>query len=135
MSKNKFRATIVLSLLVAVVAGVYDYVWPDPFADQALNYVAEIEPVLEGGALIVVTILGFIAGIMAIVSFIGLLLFKSWARHIYLAGFVVAFSLYPFFGVMVTSGISQIFYDLSMVLSGVVIALAYYSPVARHYEG
>lgn len=135
MSKNHFRIIIVVSLLIAVVGGVYEHIWPDPIADQVFDYIIELEPELEGSSLIIVATLALIAGIMAVVSYVGLLLFKSWARHVYLAVFVVVFALYPFMGVTVYSGVGQIFYDLSMVLSGVVLALAYYSPVAEYYEG
>lgn len=134
MSKNQFRAVIILSLLAAVIAGVYDYIWPDPIAEKIFDYIIKTEPELEGTKYIVVIVLGFIVVIMAIVSFVGLLRFKSWSRHVYSAGFVCALFLYPFMGVTVYSGISQIFYDLSMVLSGVVLALVYYSPVAEYYK-
>ena len=134
MSKNHFRALIVVSLVIGLLSGVYDYIWPDPIADQVFDYIVEIEPEIEGTSIILVGVLAFVALTMALISLIGLLLFKSWARHVYAAGFVAAFSLYPFLGITIYSGFGQVLYDISMVLSGVLLALMYYSPVARYYE-
>lgn len=136
MSKNHFRSIIVVSLLISVFGSAYDHIWPDPMIDQAYEYIIELETDAEPeeSAFIAVAAVGLVAGIAAIVSFVGLLLFKSWARHVYLAGFVAAFSLYPYIGLAVYSGVAQILYDLSMVLSGVILSLAYYSPVAEYFE-
>ncbi len=117
-----------------MLSGVYDYIWSDPITDQVFDYIIEIEPEIEGTELVVAGSLAVVAIIMALVSVIGLLLFKSWARHVYAAGFVAAFTLYPFMGITVYGGFSQVLYEISMVLSGVLLALMYYSPVARYYE-
>ncbi len=37
-------------------------------------------------------------------------------------------------GVMVYGGFSQVLYDVSMALSGIILALIYYSPIAEYYE-
>ena len=134
MSKNQFRTLIVVSLVIGLLSSVYDYIWPDPITDQVFDYIVEIEPGIEGASLVAAGVLAIVAIIMALVALIGLLLFKSWARHVYAAGFLAAFALYPFMGITVYSGFSLVLYDMSMVLSGVLLALMYYSPVARLYE-
>ncbi len=134
MSKNQFRTLIVVSLVIGLLSSVYDYIWPDPITDQVFDYIVEIESGVEGASLVAAGVLAIVAIIMALVALIGLLLFKSWARHVYAAGFLAAFALYPFMGITVYSGFSLVLYDMSMVLSGVLLALMYYSPVARLYE-
>ena len=134
MSKNQFRILIITSLVLGLLSGIYDYLWPNPETEKVYNYIVEIEAEIEGARLVIVGVLGVIAIIMLVVSIIGLLLFKSWGRHVYVAGFIVAFSLYPFVGVAVSSGFAQVLYDISMVFSGVLLALMYYSPVAKYYE-
>lgn len=134
MSKNQYRTLIVLSLAIGLLSGVYDYIWPDPITDQVFDYVVEIEPEIEGTKLVAAGVLAVVSIIMVLVSLVGLLLFKSWARHVYAAGFVAAFALYPFMGIAVYSGFGQVLYDISMVLSGVLLALMYHSPVALYYE-
>ena len=87
-----------------------------------------------GTKLVVLVVIGVIATIFAVVSFFGLLLFKSWAKPMYLAGFVLFMPLYPFMGVTVYSGISQILYDLSVIASGAILAMLYFSPVSELYR-
>lgn len=134
MSKNKFRLLIISSLIFAILAGIYDYLWIDPVSEQIMDYAYEIEPEIVGTQLIVILAVGILAIVFAIISFIGLLLFKSWAKPLYLAGFVLFMPLYPFFGVTVYSGASQIFYDLSLIASGAILALLYFSPVSEFYH-
>ena len=104
MSKNKFRLLIISSLVLAILAGIYDYFWIDPISEQVANYAYEIEPELEGTQLIVIVVVGMLVIVFTIISFIGLLLFKSWAKPLYLAGFILFMPLYPFMGVTVYSG-------------------------------
>ena len=134
MSRNRFRLVLVTPLLFAIFLGLYEYIWPDPISEKAYEYILEIEPEQEGGSLIIGGVIFFIALILTVVSFVGLLLFKSWARHLYALGLIFSFSFYPFMGVSVLSGFSQVLYDCSMVLTGVILALIYYSPIASYYE-
>jgi len=134
MSKNNFRLLIVASLLLALLSGGYDYLWPDTVSEQIIEYAYEIEPEIVGTKLVVLVVIGVIATIFAVVSFFGLLLFKSWAKPMYLAGFVLFMPLYPFMGVTVYSGISQILYDLSVIASGAILAMLYFSPVSELYR-
>ena len=41
--------------------------------------------------------------------------------------------MYPFMGITVCGGVSQLLYDISIMLPGVLLALIYYSPVAQQY--
>jgi len=133
MSKNNFRVLVISSLALAILAGVYDYLWIDPISGRVMDYAYEIEPEIEGVQLIVFAVVGTLAITFATISFIGLLLFKSWAKRLYLASFILFMPLYPFLGVNVYSGASQIFYDLSMMASGAILALLYFSPVSKFY--
>lgn len=134
MSRNQFRALIIASLLLAIAGGIVEYFWADPIADKAYEYIAEIEPDVEGARLIFLGIMGAILFILAIISFFGLLFFRAWARHLYVVSFVLFLPLYPLLGVSVYSGVSQVFWELSSMASGAIIALLYFSPVAKYYQ-
>lgn len=134
MSKRNFRLLLLLTLFISILASAYDYIWPDILVEKTMAYVLEIEPEMSIEQLIIVAVLTVIAIIMALASFVGLMLFKSWSRYVYSIGFSVVFLLYPIIGISVYSGISQIFYDLSMVLSGIIIGLIYTSPLSEHFE-
>ena len=134
MSKSQFRILLVVSLLFAIFSGAYEYMWSDPITDKVLDYAIEIEPELEGKRLVFVSVVGGFILLLTVISFVGLMLFRSWARHVYLVCLVVSLGLYPFMGVSVISGFGQLYYDASMVLSGVMLALMYCPPVAQHFE-
>ncbi|NRA24823.1 MAG: hypothetical protein HRU08_10200 [Oleispira sp.] len=134
MTKNQFRALTISSILLACLSGFYDYFWPDALIEQVMDYAYDIEPdYMEENELIFFTIMAVIV-VLGIASLIGVLMFKNWGRYLYIAGFILMFPLYPFFGIAVYSGYGQAFYDLSMLLSGAIIALMYYSPVAKYFE-
>ncbi|MFT7223081.1 MAG: hypothetical protein ACI82Z_000613 [Cellvibrionaceae bacterium] len=98
-----------------------------------LNYAHEIDPDIEGINLTILVIIGPVAIIFAIISLVGLLIFKHWAKPLYLASFLFL-PLYPFTGVTVYSGVSRIFYALSIMSSGAVLALLYFSSVSKYYQ-
>ena len=134
MNKNHFRVPIVSSLLFAVLGGIYDLMWPNPVLEKIIDFAAEVEPEIQGTKLILVGIIVLVALVLAVVSFIGLLIFKPWGRPVYVAGFIIVMPLYAFLGTTIYSGVSQLFYDLSMIASGAILALIYFSPVAEFYQ-
>ncbi len=134
MSKNKFRIIVVLSILLACFAEAYDYLFPDPITEQVMDFTYNLEPEhSENSEMFFYVIIG-LAIVLAIASVVGILRFKNWGRHLYLAGFILLIPLYPYMGITVYSGWGQAFYDASMLLSGALLALMYYSPVAAYFE-
>lgn len=135
LTRNSLRFLIVLSLIFAIVGGVYDYLWPDWVTQQVSDYAIELEVDSGSGELLVVWVVVLIT-LMAVMvaSFVGLLLFTSWSRPLFVTGFLLLIPLYPFMGVLVYSGASQLFYDLSMLTSGAIMALIYFSPAAEFYQ-
>ncbi|MBE0378953.1 hypothetical protein PPRY_a1507 [Pseudoalteromonas prydzensis ACAM 620] len=77
--------------------------------------------------------IGILVAVAVVASYAGLLFFKSWARHIYVASFVLALPTYFMGGLIVTSGLEDLLYDLSMLMSGAVVALIYFSPVKEYF--
>ncbi len=133
MNKNNFRILVVITFILSVLAGVYDFIWPSEIITQISDYAYEIEPEYSDFQIMIVSVIAVLLLVCAAVSFVGLLLFKNWGRHLYIAGFIIAFPLYPFMGVSVVSGANQLIYDLAMVLSGVLIAVCYYSPISKQF--
>ena len=134
MSKNQFRILVLASFVFAVLSGFVEYVWPDPIAEMAYEVVVEQKEEMSELNLVVLGITVLIGVVLAIGSLIGLLLLKNWGRFMYALGFLLMLPIYPLFGVGVYSGLSQLASDLSMILSGVILTLVYYSPVAKYFE-
>ncbi|MGH1486647.1 MAG: hypothetical protein ACRBCI_10545 [Cellvibrionaceae bacterium] len=134
MTKVHFRLLVVLSFLLPVIGGIYDYVWPNSLLDQASEYVLSIETETSDTEDLLTTIWLAVLVVISITSVIGLLLFKRWGRQLYIAAFLVA-APFPFFsGIVVYGAIGQISNDLSFLLSGMIISLMYFSPLSKEFK-
>ena len=77
---------------------------------------------------------GTLALLFGVASYIGMFLFKTWSRQVYIFSYALIVPSYFLNGVYATGGIGQLAYDLSMVLAGAIIVLIYYSPISHHFE-
>ncbi|MEZ5537059.1 MAG: hypothetical protein R3F02_15730 [Thiolinea sp.] len=134
MSKAKFRLLLLVTIVLVVLAGTSDNLWQNSVQKQVFEYAYNLESAVEVGESLVLVTLAFLAILFSITSIIGLMLFKNWARHLYLATLILSATSYPFQGVSIFSGLSQLFYDTSILLFGVILCLIYYSPVADYFQ-
>ncbi len=134
ISKVQFRLLVISSLALVIFGAAIDILLPNTTTEKIIEYAAEIESMPEGWQLIVLGAFGSVALILAIASFIGLLLFKRWGRIMYIAGYIAMVPIYPLMGVWVYGGISQLFYDLSMIAAGAILVLMYFSSVAAYFD-
>jgi uncharacterized membrane protein len=72
--------------------------------------------------------------VILIATYVGLFLFKRWARVLFVMGFVVSIPTYFMDGLFVSSGLEQLLYDACLLTYGAIIAVVYYSPVKRFFE-
>jgi len=134
MSKSQFRWILIGWLFLTFFSVSFEYIWPNPIANEAYDYVSDLEEEWTDTQVFVLFPLMSVAILMGIVSFVGLLLFKSWARHLFTFGLVLSLCLYPWVGVVVIDSYSLLLSDLSTFLTAVILMLVYYSPVAAFYE-
>ena len=72
--------------------------------------------------------------ILFLVSSIGLFFFWRPARIVYLIATVAGLLLTPFFGPYVDAGWGTAFDEAAILVSGVILALIYFSPLKDLYE-
>ena len=125
-------------MLFGAFSGIVDFIWPNEITNQVISYAEELEPKLSDsetlifmGSFVLITFC-----LIVIVSVIGLMLFKNWGRIMYLVLFVLGLllPLYSPISLIVTSPLSQFFYDLSCYGEGAILPLCYFSPVAKYFE-
>ena len=77
----------------------------------------------------------FFVGLLvaSIIGFIGLFLFKAWARLLNVVLCFSLFAVWPAIGYNVSSGWAQAFSDFGMLLWGAVIALSYFSSLSARF--
>jgi hypothetical protein len=72
--------------------------------------------------------------IAGLASSAGLLFFKSWARTLNLAATGLGLAVYPLVDHFVSAGLKVCSDQLSTLLSGAVLAAAYWSPVSARFR-
>jgi hypothetical protein len=66
---------------------------------------------------------------------IGLFLFKQWGRSLSLYSTALGFFLFPFFGPVVSSGVSYALDEAAITLWGAALAVAFFSPISERFRG
>lgn len=134
MTRSQFRILTIFIYALATFAAFYDDIFADDLIIQLREYAETLEPEWSDTKLFVLIGLAGIGILYVLYTLIGLLLFWSMARHVYVAGYILFLPLYPLMGYSVYSGMAQSINDVTMVLSGVLICLAYTSPVKGYFE-
>lgn len=133
LTKRSLRILIIVDLVliaVGVAVGIVSEAWlPEPLrAFEQARAEADMMPrewILVG--------LGIPVIIAVLVASIGLMCFWRPARPLYLARIVVAAVLMPLSGPYITSGWAEAIESVSLTVSGVVLALIYFSPLRDLY--
>jgi hypothetical protein len=130
-SKRLLRILIVAEIGLGILGGVVSQLtvsWlPEP-----LRAFSEAES--QGERALVMLRVVFPLIILSLVSSIGLFFFWRPSRILYLISSVLWLLLLPFFGPNVDAGWGKAFEDAGLVVSGVILALVYFSPLKSLYE-
>ncbi|QHH93570.1 hypothetical protein [Acinetobacter proteolyticus] len=126
ISKTRFRLILIFSLLSIFIGAIFDAY---DETSIAINELLATEP--QKWELVISSILtvGFV------IVFIGLLLFKQWARKLYVYSFFPLLLIYllPSYSSTFISGFGAIFYELGNILStliwGILVLPSLYQPL------
>jgi hypothetical protein len=67
----------------------------------------------------------------ALVGSIGLLFLKRWGAWLYLISTIIGYALFPFTGPTVEHAVADAFDEVAILLSGLIIGLAFFSDALR----
>ena len=106
---------------------------PDMYSPAlALAYTNEPEPWITAnlwlGLAVLIPLL-----LISVVSFVGLYFFKSWGRTLSFYTTLAAFPLSLLVGPSVEGSIESALFEVSTLLWGAILALAYYSPLTSKF--
>ncbi|BCW94144.1 MAG: hypothetical protein KatS3mg007_2038 [Thermoanaerobaculum sp.] len=135
MPSKAFLRTLIVGMIVlgsvsVVVSLVTESLLPDPLRAYAE---AEWEANLTGRDVVMLAV-AILVIIAWFVSCIGLFLFWRPARILYLITITAGLLLTPLYGPYVDAGWGTMFEDAAVILSGVILALVYLSPLKGLYE-
>lgn len=128
MTKTKFRLILISSLLCIFISAIFD-------AYDATSI--EISELLSRDVQHWELVISGLLSIVFFVVLIGLLLFKEWARKIYIYSFFPLLLIYllPSYSWTFMSGFGAIFYELGNILStliwGVLVVPSLYQPLFK----
>jgi urea transporter len=129
-----FRALVVGSLALGMLGAVVDVMFPGLIPEELreaesdlTDELSTIPTMLAGGSAVAALVLG-------VVSAIGPLMFRRWGRTLALVATAAGLAAYPFIGYVLMSGVGLGLYELSSVMWGAVLALAYCSTISDRFD-
>ena len=132
MSRHAFKLLVVGNQLLLLAYTVVTQMTENAFTEDESVFVTENSnwPPLSD----VPYWIGWILLATGLVAAVGLCLEKHWGRTLFVATFAVTVISTPLTEFYVASGWASVFGYLSGVTEGMIIALAYFSPVKRMFK-
>jgi urea transporter len=126
-----FRFLLVASIVIAFAGAGVDYVLPGvlpPALDEAYEAYSAADE-LSVPYMLGMGIASLVMLVCGVTVTIGLLLLKSWSRPLALWLSVLSMALYPLLGASVVSGWSTMLTEISSMLWGAALAMAYFADI------
>jgi hypothetical protein len=134
VSRENFHRLILLYVAL-ILADIAVAVFAPTGYSEALSHAFENEPqpiLLDNLGLMLAIALPI--AVSAIAGIVGLYLFKAWARPLSLVSTIAGSIVLVFTGPALYGAAEYMLWEASTLLWGAILALAYYSPVAIHFE-
>ena len=136
MSRKWYRFLLLLGWVICPAGLVVFYAEKPSLPPALLGYLdAKVDAPPTSWDLFVFFLLLFLL-IVGVVNTVGLYRFRPWARKLYLCGFVAGYAVITFLfrDPVVTTPLAYSLFSLGTALSGFMLALIFFSPVARYFE-
>jgi hypothetical protein len=134
LTKRALRFLLVAEILLAITGGIVTVFTESLLPDELQAYeqaVSEADVTTREWVLLGV---GIVLLVFLLVSSIGLFVFWRPARLLYFCTVIGGLALTPFYGPYVDAGWGTLFQEMAMIVSGVILALIYCSPLRDLYE-
>ena len=132
MTPRNFRILLTLSVVLSWVGAAVDYLFPllsEPFKQAQM----ESDQLLSGAVISGALLVAFGLLVATVVAYVGLYMFRPWAPRLSVVVTVSALFVLPLLGSTAQSGLATTLNDAADILWGVVLALAYWSPLATRF--
>ena len=133
-SLTLFRAVLIAGLFFTVISVAAGLALIDTLPLILQNYLKEVE---EGSSFMNsgLFFLFIMVGLMVlIISIIGLWKFRPWARTLYVLIAVIYLPFQPFIGPVVMNGWESTFYDISLMLEGILFAMMFFGESSQKFK-
>jgi hypothetical protein len=130
-----FRLLVVLSVILGFSSAGVDLFFTDlipPDISAALEKTSTLGLLESHPFISLAVLLPWL--VAAFAGVIGLFLFKRWGRALSLYSTALGFFLFPFFGPVVSSGVSYALDEAAITLWGAALAVAFFSPISERFR-
>ena len=132
MSPTIFRSLIIFSVLLGIASAAVDAIVPNLIPSSLTQAYENVPtPAIFENPLWLAFFVALL--FMSLVSTLGLLFFKRWARMLSLYSTVLVYAIYPFSGITLASGWANALTELSATIWGAVLAIAYFSSLSERF--
>ena len=132
MPSKSFLRTLIVVEIGLEILGIVVFLLTKSWLPESLRAFLEAEE-QTARALVIMKVV-FPLFILWLVSSIGLFFFWRPSRVLYLMSIVLGVLVSPFLGPYVDAGWGRAFQDAAITVSGVILALVYFSPLKSLYE-
>lgn len=134
MSVKQFRLFLTLSWSLNILS-IIIWLWTDQFLPPLLQeYLSRQDSQEITATDIILTIVGLLLLLSVVISYIGLYLWKDWARHLFLITTIIGY-LMALIDTAPSVMSSWAFYinDLATLFTGMVLAIIYYNEIRQRF--
>ncbi|WP_416397126.1 hypothetical protein [Allohahella sp. A8] len=134
ISKQQFRLLIFAEILLAVATGFATY-WQGSLVEKVQVYADSLGTLPSPDSFVVLMGTTVLLSVLSIIAITGLMLFRNWARWLYVIILALTFPLtFYLTPVNVEGPFETIFLSMGEMLAGAIVALMFFSPVSRFFQ-
>lgn len=134
ITETGFRVVLVSSVAAAVVGIIVMVLSEATLPLELQRYLSRLYSEPFSGRAIIAAVIWVPGIVLSLIGAIGMFVFWRPGRILALIGTLLAVGALPFYEPIVTTGLATSFNEGSSILWGMVLALAYWSPLAQRFE-
>lgn len=127
MNKFYFRGIVLATLAISVASTVLVYFYPSETVSAFYSFYTENYTIVEPSTFI--SLCFYISTALMLVSIVGLLVFWNISRYLYVVSYIIMLPAYFYEPQSFYSPLGQVFYDIGMIGSGVILAIIFLEPI------
>ena len=133
--ESRFRGLLVASLILGLLGGFLDLLVPTLIPPELVAaHEAFEDSDLAMSAAVTFGVASVVLVVGGLVSLYGLWFFRRWGPQLAVGLTVLAYLVYPFLGYNLSSGIASTLTDISTLLWGIVLAMAFLPPLRERFS-
>jgi hypothetical protein len=133
ITENGFRVILASSVAAGIVGTIVSTLSEASLPLELQGYVSRQAAEPFSGRAFIAFVIWIPAMVTSLIAAIGMYFFWRPARTLALIGTLLALASLPFYEPFVSTGLDTLFNEGSAILWGMVLALAYWSPLAQRF--